>query len=104
MVLNKIHHIAIICSDYEKSKQFYTEILGLEIIAEVFRNSRDSWKCDLALNGEYIIEFFSFPNTPKRVSRPEACGLRHLAFEVKNVAEFQDFLTEKAFFRAHQSG
>jgi glyoxylase I family protein len=98
MVINKIHHIAIICSDYEKSKWFYTEILGLEIITEVFRGSRDSWKCDLALNGEYIIELFSFPNPPKRVSRPEACGLRHLAFEVKNVEEFQNFLTEKSIF------
>ena len=96
MVINKIHHIAIICSDYEKSKWFYTEILGLEVIAEVFRNSRDSWKCDLALKGEYIIELFSFPNPPKRVSRPEACGLRHMAFEVKNVEEFQIFLTEKS--------
>ncbi len=96
MVLNKIHHIAIICSDYNKSKQFYTEILGLEFIAEVFRANRDSWKCDLALHGEYIIELFSFPNPPQRVSRPEATGLRHLAFEVESVEEFRNYLTEKS--------
>jgi glyoxylase I family protein len=81
----KIHHIAIICSDYEASKQFYTEILGLTIIQEVYRAERESFKLALALNGEYIIELFSFPNPPKRVSRPEAAGLRHLAFEVENI-------------------
>lgn len=81
----KIHHIAIICSNYEKSKQFYTEILGLTIIQEVYRAERESFKLDLALNGEYIIELFSFPNPPQRVSRPEAAGLRHLAFEVENI-------------------
>ena len=80
--LNEIHHIAIICSDYERSKKFYTQILGLEIIQEVFREARDSYKLDLGLNGKYVIELFSFPNPPKRVSRPEALGLRHLAFSV----------------------
>lgn len=83
--INKIHHIALICSDYEKSKQFYTNVLGLNIISEVYRENRESYKLDLALNGEYVIELFSFPDPPKRVSRPEACGLRHLAFEVDNI-------------------
>lgn len=83
--LNRVHHIAIICSDYEKSKKFYTEVLGLEIIQEIFRKERQSYKLDLSLNGQYIIELFSFPNPPKRVSRPEAAGLRHLAFEVDDI-------------------
>lgn len=86
MKLNKIHHIAIICSDYPKSKHFYTEILGLEIIQEVYREARDSYKLDLKLNDNYVIELFSFPNPPARPSRPEALGLRHLAFEVDDVA------------------
>jgi len=82
MTLNKVHHIAIICSDYKKSKKFYVEDLGLEPIQEIYREERDSYKLDLALNGEYIIELFSFPKPPSRPSRPEATGLRHLAFEV----------------------
>ena len=84
--LNKIHHIAIICSDYEKSKSFYTEILGLEIIREIYREERQSYKLDLTVNGVYQIELFSFPNPPKRPSKPESCGLRHLAFEVDDIA------------------
>lgn len=84
-MLNKVHHIAIICSDYETSKKFYTEILGLEIIRETFRRERNSWKLDLSLNGNYILELFSFPNPPARPSRPEATGLRHLAFEVSDL-------------------
>ena len=84
-MLKKIHHIAIICSDYEKSKHFYTEILGFEIKQEVYRKERQSYKLDLALNGNYCIELFSFPNPPERTSRPEACGLRHLAFEVDDI-------------------
>ena len=84
-MLNRIHHISIICSDYEKSKFFYTQILGLKIIRETFRQERQSYKLDLSLNGEYIIELFSFPNPPQRPSRPEATGLRHLAFEVDNL-------------------
>jgi glyoxylase I family protein len=84
-LLNKVHHIAIICSDYGKSKKFYTEVLGLEIIAEVFREERNSYKLDLALHGQYTIELFSFPDPPSRVSRPEATGLRHLAFEVEDL-------------------
>jgi glyoxylase I family protein len=84
-MLKKIHHIAIICSDYEKSKHFYTEILGFEITQEVYREERQSYKLDLSLNGNYCIELFSFPNPPKRISQPEACGLRHLAFEVDDI-------------------
>ncbi len=83
--LEKVHHIAIICSDYKKSKAFYTEILGLEVIREIYRAERDSYKCDLACQGEYIIELFSFPNPSERPSFPEARGLRHLAFQVKDV-------------------
>ena len=84
-MLKNIHHIAIICSDYEVSKKFYTEVLGLTIIQEIYRSERQSYKLDLALNGNYVIELFSFPNPPKRVSRPEASGLRHLAFAVDNL-------------------
>jgi len=84
-MINKVHHIAIICSDYQKSKKFYTEVLGLEIIREVYREDRDSYKLDLELNGIYSIELFSFPDPPQRVSRPEAAGLRHLAFEVDDL-------------------
>ena len=91
-MLNKVHHIAIICSDYNISKKFYVEILGLEIIREVFREERQSFKLDLALNGNYIVELFSFPNPPKRVSSPEALGLRHLAFEVDDVQTVIDHL------------
>ncbi len=84
-MLTKVHHIAIICSDYEKSKRFYIDVLGLEIIREIYREERASYKLDLALNGDYIIELFSFPNPPSRPSRPEATGLRHLAFEVDDL-------------------
>ena len=84
-MLHSIHHIAIICSDYAVSKRFYTEVLGLTIIREVYREERQSWKLDLALNGLYVIELFSFPDAPKRPSRPEATGLRHLAFTVENL-------------------
>ena len=82
---DKIHHIAIICSDYQSSKHFYSEILGLKIVREVFRAERNSYKLDLEINGLYQIELFSFPNPPARPSRPEAAGLRHLAFEVENI-------------------
>jgi len=85
--LQNLHHLAIICSDYERSKKFYTEVLGLEVVQEVYREERDSYKLDLALNNQYLIELFSFPNPPKRVSRPEASGLRHLAFAVQNIEE-----------------
>lgn len=86
-LLKNVHHIAIICSDYERSKRFYTEILGLDIIRETWRAERLSWKLDLALDGHYIIELFSFPDPPERPSRPEACGLRHLAFAVDNLEQ-----------------
>jgi glyoxylase I family protein len=85
-MLLRIHHAAIICSDYEVSKQFYVEVLGLKVIAENYRQSRQSFKLDLALPGGGQIELFSFPNAPLRPSYPEARGLRHLAFEVENVA------------------
>ena len=93
--LTKIHHIAIIASDYQKSKIFYTEVLGLSIVRETYREARQSYKLDLALNGEYIIELFSFPNPPTRPSRPEAAGLRHLAFEVENLDTTIQVLTEQ---------
>jgi len=83
--INSIHHIAIICSDYERSKSFYTQILGFELVTEIYRYERRSYKADLSVNGKYQIELFSFPDPPKRVSRPEATGLRHLAFEVDDV-------------------
>jgi glyoxylase I family protein len=85
MLLNNIHHIAIICSNYEQSKEFYTQKLGLDIIQEVYREARESYKLDLKVGDTYQIELFSFPNPPERVSRPEACGLRHLAFEVTDI-------------------
>jgi glyoxylase I family protein len=84
-VLKGVHHIAIICSDYQQSKKFYIENLGLTIVKEAYRKERNSYKLDLALNEQYIIELFSFPNPPARPSRPEACGLRHLAFSVDDI-------------------
>lgn len=83
--LNHVHHIAIICKNYEASKNFYTKILGFTIKQEVYRKERDSYKLDLSLNEKYVIELFSFPNTPARPSRPEAAGLRHIAFEVDSI-------------------
>lgn len=91
----QIHHIAIICSDYEVSKKFYTEVLGLNIIREVYREEKQSYKLDLAIEEHYVIELFSFPNPPKRPSRPESCGLRHLAFSVDNVEAKRDELIKK---------
>ena len=85
--ISSVHHIAIICSDYAISKKFYTEKLGLSVVREVYREARNSYKLDLALGKQYIIELFSFPNPPKRTSRPEACGLRHIAFQVKDIEE-----------------
>lgn len=85
--LKNVHHIAIICKNYEVSKHFYTQILGLKILAEHYRKERDSWKLDLMIQDRYVIELFSFPNPPARVSRPEALGLRHLAFEVSTIDE-----------------
>ena len=91
----QIHHIAIICSNYEVSKKFYTEVLGLNIIREVYREERQSYKLDLAIGEHYVIELFSFPNPPARPSRPESCGLRHLAFSVDNVEEKRNELISK---------
>ena len=85
--INRVHHIAIICSDYQKSKHFYSEILGLKILREVYREQRNSYKLDLEVGDQYQIELFSFPSPPARPSRPEAAGLRHLAFEVDNIDE-----------------
>lgn len=87
MKLNKVHHIAIICSDYRRSLEFYTKVLGFTVLAENYRAERQSYKTDLALNGEYVIELFSFPSPPPRLTRPEATGLRHLAFETDNIEE-----------------
>jgi glyoxylase I family protein len=81
-----VHHIAIICTDYAVSKAFYTEALGLKIIREVYRAERESYKLDLAIGDQYVIELFSFPSPPPRASRPEAAGLRHLAFAVADLA------------------
>jgi len=94
-LLQAIHHIAIISSDYQRAKQFYTETLGLTIIGEVYRAERQSYKLDLAVNGHYQIELFSFPNPPQRPSRPEAAGLRHLAFAVDNLDEAVAELQQK---------
>ena len=87
MLLNGIHHAAIICSDYERSKYFYSIILGLEIVAENYREGRDSYKLDLRLPNGSQLELFSFPDSPKRLSYPEALGLRHLAFSVTSINE-----------------
>ena len=86
MIINRVHHIAIICSDYARSKHFYTVVLGFKPLMETYRAERESYKLDLEINGAYQIELFSFPGPPPaRPSRPEACGLRHLALEVDDV-------------------
>ncbi|HEY9873320.1 MAG TPA: VOC family protein [Candidatus Obscuribacterales bacterium] len=92
MKVNKIHHVAIICSDYEKSKQFYLEVLKFSIIKETFRAARNSYKLDLGVGNGDMIELFSFPNPSPRSSNPEACGLRHLAFQVDDINETVDYL------------
>ena len=94
-MLSRIHHAAIICSDYQVSKRFYTETLGLAIVAENYRAERDSYKLDLALPDGGQLELFSFPNPPTRPSRPEACGLRHLAFVVESVEQVKQLLESK---------
>ena len=95
MKFNRIHHVAVICSDYQKSKEFYVEKLGFEIENEVFREERNSYKLDLKVAGVYQIELFSFPNPPERVNSPEARGLRHLAFEVDDMEKTALELNEK---------
>ena len=84
--LQAVHHVALIASDYARSKHFYVELLGLKVVAEHYRAARDSWKLDLALPDGTQLELFSFPAPPARPSRPEACGLRHLCFAVADVA------------------
>ncbi|MBO1896283.1 VOC family protein [Shewanella sp. BF02_Schw] len=84
-MLNGIHHVAIICADYPRSKAFYTQVLGLKVIAEHYRQARDSYKLDLALPDGSQIELFSFNGAPPRPSYPEAQGLRHLAFKVDDL-------------------
>jgi glyoxylase I family protein len=90
--INKIHHVAIICSDYQESKKFYVDILKFPIINETYRTERDSYKLDLKVSDRDTIELFSFSSPPPRPSQPEACGLRHLAFEVDNIEENIDYL------------
>lgn len=94
-MLNGIHHTAIICSDYDKSKAFYTQVLELKVLAETYREQRQSYKLDLALPDGSQIELFSFPNPPARVNNPEARGLRHLAFAVDSVEEVVEILNAK---------
>jgi len=96
-MLTGIHHAAIICSDYQRSKHFYTEILGLRIVAEQFRAERNSYKLDIALPDDSRIELFTFPDAPPRPSYPEACGLRHLAFAVKDINLVKAQLEAKGF-------
>lgn len=94
-MLNGFHHVAIICSDYTRSKAFYTDVLGFSVIDENYREARDSYKCDLALPDGSQVELFSFPGAPPRPSRPEAQGLRHLAFKVENLNEVIATLNSK---------
>lgn len=94
-MLQRVHHIAIICSDYARSKHFYTQVLGLEVVQEVYRSERNSYKLDLALNGQYVLELFSFPNPPARPTQPEACGLRHLAFAVERLESVVEQLQQQ---------
>ncbi|NER08079.1 MAG: VOC family protein [Okeania sp. SIO3C4] len=92
MKIKSFNHVAIICSNYKKSKHFYVNILGFEVIQETWRKARNSYKLDLLVGSGDRIELFSFPNPPKRLTRPEACGLRHLALEVDNIDESVDYL------------
>jgi glyoxylase I family protein len=93
--LNSIHHVAIICSNYAASKHFYTEVMGMEIVQETFREARQSYKLDLKVGSTYQIELFSFIDPPPRPSYPEACGLRHLAFEVNDIRQAVEALNSK---------
>ena len=95
MQIKAIHHIAILTDDYEKSKTFYTEVLGFKILSETYRAERKSYKLDLSINGVYQIELFSFPEYKERASFPEQKGLRHLAFAVDNIEESVAELIEK---------
>lgn len=91
-MLTRIHHVAIICSDYKKSKEFYVDLLGFKILEENYRKERDSYKLDIALPNGDQIELFSFPNPPKRVNNPEAAGMRHLAFNVVSIEDSVAYL------------
>ncbi|WJG09823.1 VOC family protein [Aliiglaciecola sp. LCG003] len=93
--LKGFHHVAIICSDYLRSKTFYVDILGFSVLAEHYREERESYKLDLALSDGSQIELFSFPSPPPRPSNPEARGLRHLAFKVESVEDFCKFLEQE---------
>ncbi|MGN6246806.1 MAG: SMU1112c/YaeR family gloxylase I-like metalloprotein [Ginsengibacter sp.] len=95
MNIKRIHHVAILTDDYQKSKEFYTNVLGFTILTETYREERNSYKLDLAINGLYQIELFSFPEFKERQSFPEAKGLRHLAFAVENIEESVNELLEK---------
>ncbi len=94
-LLKAIHHVALICSDYQRSRAFYSETLGLPIVREVYREARQSWKCDLAVSPGVQLELFSFPSPPPRPSRPEAQGLRHLAFAVDDIDAAIGTLSER---------
>ncbi|AVE42173.1 VOC family protein [Providencia stuartii] len=94
MKLKRIHHVAIIASNYAASKHFYCKILGLTLLEEHYRAESDSWKADLALDNQYQIELFSFPTPPARPSYPEACGLRHLAFSVDDLDGWIEYLKQ----------
>ena len=93
--IQRIHHVASIVGNYDVSKHFYTKVLGFQIVQEIYREERQSYKLDLSVNGHYQIELFSFPEPPQRPSRPEARGLRHLAFEVFDVEATREMLLEK---------
>jgi glyoxylase I family protein len=95
MNIKRIHHVAILTDDFEKSKKFYTEVLGFKVLGETYRKERRSFKLDLAINGEYQIELFSFPDFKERQSFPEAKGLRHLAFAVDDIEEAVNELISK---------
>lgn len=94
MKLNSVHHIAIIVSDVERAREFYIKKLGFEVIRENYRKERDDWKLDLRVDEHTELEIFAEKNPPKRVNRPEACGLRHLAFRVESVEETVKELAE----------
>lgn len=98
MFINGFHHVAIICSDYKISKSFYTELLGLKVIAETHRKERDSYKLDLALPNGDQIELFSFPEPPLRMNNPEARGLRHLAFSVNQIEDMVNYLESSGIY------
>ena len=85
LALSGVHHVALIGSDYARSRRFYTEVLGLAVVLETYRTERQSYKLDLALPDGTQIELFSFPEAPPRPSYPEACGLRHLALRVRDL-------------------